>query len=125
MIRGIGVDLVQISRIRRWMERPALLRRWYHPQELEYSLQQGVQAAASLAARFAAKEAFGKSLGIGLAGLTLRHIQVHNARSGKPALILHEEAHTIFERIGGGSILLSLTHDADSAVAVVIIEEKP
>jgi holo-[acyl-carrier protein] synthase len=69
LIAGIGVDIVHIQRMRRWRRQDGLLERYFHPQELAAVLARGEGALNSLACRFAAKEAFGKALGTGLAGI--------------------------------------------------------
>jgi holo-[acyl-carrier protein] synthase len=79
----------------------------------------------SLAARFAAKEAFGKALGSGLAGLSLRDMAVMNNAAGKPELRLTGSAQAALERIGGTRVFISLTHEQDEVLAMCIIEGDP
>jgi holo-[acyl-carrier protein] synthase len=76
VIRGLGIDVVSIDRIEGWKGREGILERYFHPQELADARRRGPLEAASLAARFAAKEAFGKALGTGLAGFSLRVVSV-------------------------------------------------
>lgn len=122
MILGLGIDIVHVSRLEHWLRDESLLRRFFHPSEVDASLTRGHGAALSLAARFAAKEAFGKALGSGLKGMKLHDIQVINNHNGKPAVILHGTAKAAFESFGGESLHLSLTHERDNAVAVVVVE---
>ena len=122
MIIGLGVDAVDISRIRRWMEKPGLLARFFHPQELADTHSRGNSAAYSLAARFAAKEAYGKALGTGLRGMTLKNILVTNNPSGRPSLTLYGDALLPFTQLKGSAIHLSLTHESSIAIACVILE---
>lgn len=122
MVVGFGIDAVDINRIRRWMENAGLLSRFFHPQELAETKTRGLTAAYSLAARFAAKEAYGKALGTGLKGITLKNILVTNNPSGKPELTLLGDAAIPFERIDGTRIHLSLTHESNMAIAGVILE---
>ena len=119
MIVGFGIDAVDINRIRRWMEDEGLLARFFHPQETK---SRGLTAAYSLAARFAAKEAYGKALGTGLKRITLKNILVTNNPNGKPELTLLGDAAIPFERIHGSRIHLSLTHESNMAIAAVILE---
>jgi holo-[acyl-carrier protein] synthase len=112
-----------VKRIRHWLEKPGLVERFFHPDEIASVRERGESAALSLAARFAAKEAFGKALGTGLAGLCLREIQVVNNFNGKPDILLHGEAATRLVEFGGKRIHLSLTHESENAVAVVVIED--
>jgi holo-[acyl-carrier protein] synthase len=122
VIIGIGVDIVDTSRLRRWIEKPAILQRFFHPRELESALKRGGSAPLSLAARFAAKEAYGKALGTGMRGLVLRDIEVKNSHNGKPEIILHGSAEGAFIGVGGKRLHLSLTHERKAAVAMVVIE---
>ena len=77
----------------------------------------------SLAARFAAKEAFGKALGTGLKGIKLSDIQVVSDHNGKPDIMVHGTAAKALSDSGAESIYVSLTHERDNAVAVVILEK--
>jgi len=122
VILGIGVDVVHVRRIHHWLETPGLVDRFFHPDEITASLGRGHAAALSLAARFAAKEAFGKAVGTGLAGVKLRDIQVINNHNGRPDMILHGTALDRFNDVGGGRVHVSLTHESDNAIAMVVIE---
>lgn len=123
MIRGIGLDVVNVARMKHWITRAGLFERFFNPAELAQVAGRGEGAILSLAARFAAKEAFGKALGTGLKGFSLRDICVVNDRDGKPLMKLGKSAEQEFLSRGGGRIFLSLTHERDYALAVVIIEE--
>lgn len=122
MILGVGVDLLRVERMNRWVDQPKLLERFFHPQELTDARRRGTSMALSLAVRYSAKEALGKAIGIGLAGFSLREVQVVNDRNGKPGIILHGNARVLFERAGGTRIHLSLSHELDNAVAMVVVE---
>ena len=122
MILGIGIDAVDSSRIARWMNNSHLLERFFHAQEVSDSRKRGASAASSLAARFAAKEAYGKALGTGLKGITLKNILVTNNAAGKPCLTLFGDALHCFTSIQGKYIHLSLTHESNLAIACVILE---
>ncbi len=122
MIIGIGLDVVHVKRLEHWKNTPALLERFFHPEELSAALSRGNSAILSLAARFAAKEAFGKAIGTGLSGITLKNILVVNNHNGKPCMHLFGNALEAFESVGGKTIHLSLTHERDNALAMVVIE---
>ncbi len=122
MIRGIGIDVVHISRMQRWEKAPGIFDRYFHSLEIEEAKKRGKAAMMSLAARFAAKEAFGKALGTGLKNIGLKEIWVKNDQSGKPCINVTGRALEAFENFGGKRIHLSLTHESDNAIAVVIIE---
>ena len=121
MILGIGVDLIQVERMNRWVNQEGLLERFFHPQELEDARARGKSMAASLAVRYAAKEALGKAIGVGIT-FHLREVQVINDRLGKPEIVLHGQAAQLFATKGGRTIHLSLTHELDNAIAMVVIE---
>lgn len=108
--------------MRQWADRQGLLERFFHPRELETALSRGHSMVLSLAARFAAKEAFGKALGIGLRDVRLREIEVRNNSMGKPEMMLHGRAREWLYHFGGESVHVSMTHEVDNAIAVVIIE---
>ena len=122
MILGLGIDIVEVSRLEKWLNDKKLLERFFNKEELEYVLSKGDGAARSLAVRFAAKEAFGKALGTGLAGIELKDIAVVNDKTGRPFLKLFGTALQALKEKGGADIHLSLTHEKTTAAAVVIIE---
>ena len=68
MLIGVGCDVIEIARVQKAIEREAFVERVYAPSEIAYCRSRGKQAAASFAARFAAKEAVLKALGTGLRG---------------------------------------------------------
>ena len=122
MIIGIGLDVVHVSRLERWQKIPGLLDRYFHPEELKTALSRGSGATLSLAARFAAKEAFGKAVGTGLSGITLKNILVWNNHNGKPCMELYGNALEALRSVGGVTVHVSLTHERDNALAMVVIE---
>ena len=122
MIRGLGIDVVSVERMRSWVNDGALLARYFHPNERKVVSERGNAAVLALAARFAAKEAFGKALGTGLRGLSLRDIEVRNDELGKPELIAHAQANEALRRRGVRSVWVSLTHERENAIAVVVLE---
>lgn len=123
MILGTGIDIIDIERIRGWLKKENLLLRYFSRDEISYVQSKGKNAAASLAARFSAKEAFGKALGTGLTGIALKDIEVILDGKGKPELRLSGTALKALEENGGGKVFLSLSHDATFSIAQVIIEE--
>jgi len=122
LIRGIGIDIVRSGRLELWLSNRAILERFFHDQEIADVFARGDGRLFSLAARFAAKEAYGKALGTGIAGFSLRDVQVANDGNGKPEVVLHGDARKALERLGGSRVFLSLAHERDNAVAVVVIE---
>jgi len=122
MIIGIGVDIVSVERMEHWWNNKKLLERYFHEDELKKVRRLRSGSVLSLAARFAAKEAFGKALGTGMRKLVLKDIQVVNSYNGKPSIKLHGSALRALRAHKGSSVHLSLTHERESAVAMVIIE---
>jgi holo-[acyl-carrier protein] synthase len=133
MILGIGTDIVRVDRFAGWIDRPEMMRRFFGQIELDYCMKQGADAAASLAARFAAKEAFGKAVGCGLAGMRLRDIQVLREKGKQPSLNLEGKAQEAFAAIcrthgiesSETRLHLSLTHEREHAIAFVVFEQRP
>jgi holo-[acyl-carrier protein] synthase len=118
----IGVDIVKVGRFERWLTNPGLLHRFFHEKELEFALSQGVGKAQALAGRFAAKEAFIKALDSDYGGFSLKDICVQNDGRGKPHLVLSGAAESAFEASGAYKAHLSISHEKDNTVAVVVIE---
>jgi holo-[acyl-carrier protein] synthase len=106
----------------RWHTIPGLFERYFHPEELAAARSRGSSADFSLAARFAAKEAFGKALGTGLAGIVLKDIMVINRHNGQPEIHVMGTARSALEKSGANRLHLSLTHDRNNAVAMVVLE---
>ena len=123
MIIGVGIDVVHVHRLKRWREIPGLLERYFHAEELKTALSKGSGVDLSLAARFAAKEAFGKALGSGLAGIVLKDIMVVNRHNGKPEVALFGTALEALNQIGADKVHVSLTHEQDNAVAMIVLED--
>jgi holo-[acyl-carrier protein] synthase len=122
MILGVGIDVVHVYRMRRWEKVPGLFQRFFNEEELSSALAKGEGGILSQAARFAAKEALGKALGTGLHGLALREISVLNDPQGKPHIHLYGKAKLTLERFGGKRLHVSLSHERDNALALVLIE---
>jgi len=122
-IVGLGLDLVDLERMARLLERhgEAAVRRFCREGEVRPG--SGAARIAHLAGLFAAKEAAMKALGTGWGlGVGFRQIEVVRAASGAPSLRLHERAAARAEELGVGALHLSITHDARAAVAVVVLE---
>lgn len=125
MILGLGTDLIEIARIERSLGRygERFLERVFTPGEIAFCLQKGKGAAESLAARFAAKEAAAKSLGTGISrGVSWRDFEVERAPGEAPRMILRGRAAERAAALGVVRSALSLTHDRNLAMAVVVLE---
>lgn len=121
MILGVGIDLVRVSRLEGWLE-GGIAERFFHPDEVAACRGKGTGAVESLAARFGAKEAFGKALGTGIVGFKLKDIEVYSLSNGQPQLRLHGSARAAADAAGAVSIHLSLSHEPEYAAAMVVLE---
>lgn len=122
MVKGIGIDVVAVSRMVKWLDDPKLVQRYFAPVERDAIYRRENGAALSLAARFAAKEAFAKALGTGFRGFLLREVWVVNDALGKPELHCTGGAARQLANMGGTRLFLSLTHEREHAIAMVVIE---
>lgn len=123
MIVGIGCDIIEIERIARAIKRESFIQRVFTAKEAAYCQSRGQQAAASFAARFAAKEAVLKALGTGLREGSLQEIAVANDALGKPLVQLSGHFAALSRQLGVKNIQISLSHSRDFAVACVIMED--
>lgn len=123
MIVGIGCDIIEIERIARAIKSESFIRRVFTAEEAAYCQRRGQQAAASFAARFAAKEAVLKALGTGLREGSLQEIAVDNDGLGKPLVQLSGHFAMLSRQLGVKNIQISLSHSRDFAVAYVIMED--
>jgi holo-[acyl-carrier protein] synthase len=120
MILGLGTDLVEVARFRLAMERRVKLpERLFSDAEREYAFRQK-DPSKSLAARFGAKEAVMKAMGVGLWKFKFRDVEVVRARSGAPSIALIGRAAELADERGVVGWHLSLTHTDTTALAVVI-----
>lgn len=120
---GHGVDLVDIERFRGVVDRQGehFLRRAFSTAEYEYCQKQQ-DPTQHFAARFAAKEAFGKAMGLGIgASGDLAEVSVEREGTKGPRLVLSGRALGAFQARGGKEILLSIAHDGGMALASVIL----
>lgn len=117
---GIGTDLVELERFRLAMERtPRLLDRLFSADERAYA-ERRRDPTERYAARFAAKEAVMKAMGVGLWRFPLRDIEIVRAESGQPSVLLHGRAADLAREQGVSSWRLSLTHTVSVAHAVAV-----
>jgi holo-[acyl-carrier protein] synthase len=124
MILGIGSDLAQVERIRNSIAQygDRFLNRVYTDRERAYAHSKA-NSAERFAARFAAKEAGMKAIGTGWRrGITWKDFEVVNESSGQPTLRLSGVALQTAAAMGVERISISLTHTAETAFAVVILE---
>jgi holo-[acyl-carrier protein] synthase len=124
MILGIGTDIVSTDRLDRMVESygDRFLYRVFTRREVE-TARQRARLSERLGTRFAAKEACMKALGTGWrGGVQFTHIEVRKHPTGKPELALTGTAKERAEQIGVEHVHVSLSHESEMAMAVVILE---
>ncbi len=118
---GVGIDLVDVTRFRALLgRRPGLAARLFSTEE-RAALARRRDPVPGLAARFAAKEAALKALGVGLGAARWTEIEVLRLASGAPTLRLSGRAATLARDRGVAGLAVSLTHTDDLAGAVVVV----
>lgn len=114
-----GTDIIEISRFKDACCRyPRIVQRLFTSRELQQSF---ADREASLAARFAGKEAVLKALGTGLSGLSWHDIEIINNEKGEPIVYLSAKARDIALTRGAGEVRVSLSHSKDLAVAFAVL----
>lgn len=123
MICGIGIDMTTVDRFSNWINNNSILERYFNSQE-QCSQKSENYMKEHYAVRFAAKEAFGKALGTGINGFKLSDVYIKNEISGKPVIIVKDSAEKkLKELYGECSLHVSLSHEKNNAIAIVIIEK--
>lgn len=124
MILGVGIDLIEVARIRASFEKfgERFLQRILRPEEIGYCLLHK-NPSPHLAARFAAKEAISKAFGTGLgAELGWQDMEIVRKESGEPIVRLHGKGLKLLEARGAAKVHISLSHTEQHATAVAILE---
>ena len=120
LIKGIGVDAVDIERFRASLARtPSMRDRLFTAEELAYVAPK-IDPVPSLAARFAAREAVMKAMGLGLGAFDFHDVWVSRAESGEPSLVVGGKALELAKERGVSTWHLSLTHTDLVAIAYVV-----
>lgn len=119
-VLGVGIDLVDVDRFRRSLERtPSMAERMFTEAERRYALAAN-DPTQRFAARFAAKEAVMKAMGVGLGAFGFHDVEVIRADGGQPSLRVVGAAELLAADLGVVAWQLSLTHTHASAGAVVV-----
>jgi holo-[acyl-carrier protein] synthase len=119
MIKGIGTDIVEISRIKKLLDKhdEKHLKSIYTEEELK------ITRPERLAGRFAAKEALSKAFGTGMGKeIWFNKVEIKNDDSGKPEFIINEPIQKLLDERDAKEIHLSISHEKEYSVAFVIIE---
>jgi holo-[acyl-carrier protein] synthase len=117
---NVGVDLIEIERIRRALERPGFRERCFTQSERDYC-DSKKNPAESYAGRFAGKEAVGKALGCGVR-FTWKEIEI--VGRPKPGVTLSGKTAAWAERVAAGRIDLSMTHSRELAAAIAVVSPR-
>jgi len=124
MILGVGIDIIEVERIRASHEKfgEHFLKRILRPEEIAYCFSHA-QPAPFLAARFSAKEAISKAFGTGIGRqLGWQDMEVRRKESGQPYVVLHDDGQLLFDQLKARAIHLSLSHTNFYASAIAILE---
>ena len=115
-ITELGIDIIKVERIRASLERfgTRFTQRVLTPSEQRYVRDR----PETMAGRWAAKEAVSKVLGLGVRGIGWRDIEIERLPTGQPAVRLHGRAQARAEQLGMGRIAVTISHEADYAVAM-------
>jgi holo-[acyl-carrier protein] synthase len=116
----VGVDLIEIERVRRALERPGFRDRCFTKAEQAYC-DSRARPEESYAGRFAAKEAVGKALGCGVR-FTWKEVEI--VGRPKPGVTLSGRTAAFAERVRAGAIDLSMTHSRELAAAIAVVSPR-
>ena len=121
MIIGIGIDIIEIYRIKRALS-ARFIERVFTPREIAYCEQS--RRVEKYAARFAAKEAARKALGAAtpVTALSWHDVEVVSSAEGAPGLIFHGRAADLIQKLKVTRAHVSLSHSMDNAIAQVLLE---
>ncbi|NBG87020.1 holo-ACP synthase [Isachenkonia alkalipeptolytica] len=123
MVRGIGIDIIEIHRIERAIKKnPKFIHRILTEQEVDY-ITENQKSTITVAGYFAAKEAVSKALGTGLRGFSWKDVEIHKDSNHRPFAVLHNGAKEQLEIMGATEIWLSISHSKKDAVAQAIISK--
>ncbi len=121
MIRGIGIDIIEIHRIEKAHNKnPRFLNRILTDREIAY-IEKNRKPVATLAGYFAAKEAVSKALGTGFRGFSFTDIEVHKDEMNRPSVSLYNNAKAQLESMGATEVWISISHSKTNAVAQAVI----
>ena len=112
-----GVDLIEIDRLKRCVQRPHFMQRVFSEEERDLFLSKG-NPLPTIAANFAAKEAFGKAMGTGVRGFSLTEVAALRDEAGRPYLHLTGRAKQLAEQ-RGMNFSVSISHTKEYAICFV------
>lgn len=126
MIIGIGVDIIEIGRVRQAIRNNKnFLSKLFTEREIDYFISRNMNSEV-IAGNFAAKEAVSKALGTGIRGFSFKDIEILRNELGKPEVILHNGANLIGNKLVENNnslrVHLSISHNNSSAIAYSVLE---
>ena len=126
MIIGIGVDIIEIERVRQAIQNNKnFLSKLFTEREIDYFISRNMNSEV-IAGNFVAKEAVSKALGTGIRGFSFKDIEILRNELGKPEVILHNGANLIGNKLVGNNnslrVHLSISHNNSSAIAYSVLE---
>ena len=123
MILGVGIDLIEVQRVREKVEKPLFKERIFSEKEIAYCESFNQQKHEHYAGRFSAKEAFLKAIGEGWQGkFSFAEIEIINNKLGRPEIHLLGKAQQVLEEKNITKMHVTISHLKEIASAVVIIE---
>jgi len=125
MILGVGIDIIEVARVKASHERfgERFARRILHANEIAYCLSHK-EPAPFIAVRFAAKEAISKAFGTGIgASLGWLDMEIRRQASGEPFVVLHGKGKKLFKSRRAKNLFVSLSHTANYAAATAVLEK--
>ena len=121
MIKGIGTDIVEIARIKRMIKNQHAIDRLLTKKEAKLMANRA-KPHEFFAGRFAAKEAVSKAFGVGISKCPPNEVEVLNDDLGAPYVVLYDNAKKLQESKNATKIFISITHEKEYAVAMVVLE---
>ena len=121
MVIGIGIDIVELDRIKKAIESERFVERIFTLAERNYCYEKKQQAVASFAARFAAKEAMMKALNLGEKGAVWKEIEINRRIGERPEVFLTGVCKKVADELGVKNIFLSMSHNKQAAIAQIIL----
>ena len=119
MLKGLGCDIVEIARMEEALDKDGFAQRVFTDMERETIAKKGVQTAAGY---WAAKEAVAKALGTGFVEYGLQDIEILADEAGAPHAYLYRGAQARLARLGALTVLVTISHEKDMAMAVAAVE---
>lgn len=113
----VGVDIVQISQVKKIKKLERFLMRFYAPEEIKYIASKNTKKEQTIAGIFAGKEAFLKALELGIGKIQLQKVVVGHNENNAPFIVMNDEVKSVLKKYGYSQVDLSISHGGNYAVA--------